>query len=652
MNPTRKILVASKEQETLEKIIQLQPHIELDILAPNKSLCDQLTRQPYNLLVVDLAILNSTPPCINQFPNTAVLLLVSLDERSQAVAQLQQNVIDYALLPINPTELNHKVNRILHPESTRTTTALDGLLTLNQATQEIIQTLQLDKAMNILLSRVHQMASIDVAKIWLGDKNGNLQQGESLAQISIPTYTAKENSLLFSLAQKSAFSQQVILQQKTPDTLWQKQSMESVLIIPMVTGERLIGVLALGSIRPSAFSGNLTRLLSVFCDQAAIALENARLFHDLSTAYIDLAQSREEILQRRNTLQVVFDGIADGLYILDHDLTINTLNRIEAERQGYTSDELVGRNYLSLKGVNSAPQLTKQIEEALKTGQETTWISSEKDDEPYLKDREFRIYPICNRLGQIEQIVIFAQDVSERRRWQASLFRSANLAAVGQLAGSVAHQINNPLTVTMTNSQLLLLDILPNTEAHDLTTGIFKAGERIQNTVANLLEFSNQEEYFFVETDLIDSIEGALSLVIRSLKKAQIQLVKDYQVQPMLVASVSHLKLVWVNLLQNARDAVAGFADTPQITITTQSVSDREVKVCITDNGVGITEKQKEQIFTPFFTTRPAGKALGLGLYSARTIIDRHRGQINVSSQPGVATTFEIILPLDNPKDL
>ena len=255
-------------------------------------------------------------------------------------------------------------------------------------------------------------------------------------------------------------------------------------------------------------------------------------------------------------------------------------------------------------------------------------------------------------MGKIEQVVIFAQDVSERRRWQASLFRSANLAAVGQLAGSVAHQINNPLTVTMANSQLLLLDTPRNTEAHDLATGIFKAGERIQNTVANLLEFSNQEEYFFVETDLVDSIEGALSLVISSMKKAKIHLVKDYQVQPLLVASVSHLKLVWVNLLLNARDAVAGFAHTPQITIAIQAVSERAVKVSITDNGVGLTEKQQEQLFTPFFTTRPVGKALGLGLYSARVIVDRHQGQISASSKPGVTTTFEVILPLDNPKDL
>jgi C4-dicarboxylate-specific signal transduction histidine kinase len=124
----------------------------------------------------------------------------------------------------------------------------------------------------------------------------------------------------------------------------------------------------------------------------------------------------------------------------------------------YIVRELVAK-VVALDWAKAAPELLQRIKESLATGRETTWISSESETEPYLKDREFRIYPIRNRIAQIEQVVIFGQDVSERRRWQASLFRSANLAAVGQLAGSVAHQINNPLTVTMANSQLMLREI-------------------------------------------------------------------------------------------------------------------------------------------------------------------------------------------------
>jgi signal transduction histidine kinase len=312
----------------------------------------------------------------------------------------------------------------------------------------------------------------------------------------------------------------------------------------------------------------------------------------------------------------------------------------------------VGKSYLSLHWTQLAPELTKHIEAVLHTGQETTWIPPETETHPYLKDREFRIYPIRNRLGQVEQAIIFAQDVSERRRLQASLFRSANLVAVGQLAGSVAHQINNPLTVAMANSQLILLEADPRSETHELTTDILKSTERIQNIVRNLLEFSNQETYFFVETDLITTLDDALELVMRSLEKVKAQVIKDYQVYPRLSASVSHLKLVWMNLLLNAREAITGHTDQAQVTISTEMVSEREVKVLITDNGVGIPPENVERIYQPFFTTKTGRKALGLGLYSVHTIVEQHRGQINVSSNPGIGTAFEVILPLDNPRDL
>ncbi|MEM7346802.1 MAG: ATP-binding protein, partial [Chloroflexota bacterium] len=293
-----------------------------------------------------------------------------------------------------------------------------------------------------------------------------------------------------------------------------------------------------------------------------------------------------------------------------------------------------------------------KIKESLQTGQETTWISPDDETEPNLKNREFHIYPIRNRLAQIEQVIIFAQDVSERRQWQASLFRSANLAAVGQLAGSVAHQINNPLTIAMANSQLLLFDLEPGSESYELSASILKASERIQNIVENLLGFSNQETYFFVQADLTETIEGALALVIRSLKKANIEVVRNYEDQPQLSASVSHLKLVWMNLLLNARDAVLDVVDHPRIVITTRLISENKLKVTVADNGSGISEKDFDQLFRPFFTTKPVGKALGLGLYSAQAIMERHNGEIQISSTINQGTTVDVILPLDNPRDL
>ena len=660
------ILLATDKDSKLQELI-VQAGLAGDLLDDETELLNQLARRSYRLLITELTFLSKAaktePYCVqikSIAPDTAILLLTAVENRPQAITELQSGADDYLLLPVNSTELQLRAGRLLDRQSgitpsgmTQPDARIDELSTLNQATQEILQTLQLDEALRIVMAKARQISAADVVKIYMTDQKGNLSSGRSLIETSPLANKPRESFLLFSLARQAANSLTITAHQRSSEREWQEQSLSSALIIPMVSREKLIGVLALGSASSSAFSSYQIQWLSVFCNQAAIVIENARLFHDLSSAYIDVAQSREKILQSRNTLQVIFDGITDGLYILDQDLTINALNQVEASRLKYEHpNELVGKSYLSLDWTKSAPGLLSRIKESLSSGRETTWISPENESDPYLKDREFRIYPILNRLAHIEQVVVFAQDVSERRRWQASLFRSANMAAVGQLAGSVAHQINNPLTVTMTNSQLILRDTEPDSETKTLTTGIFKASERIQNIVANLLEFSNQEQYFFVQVDLIDTIEGALALVIRSLRKARVKIIKDYQAQPTLSASVSHLKLVWINLLLNARDAVIDSADQPEVTIATESLSEREVKISITDNGAGIAERDLEHLFRPFYTTKPLGKALGLGLYSAQAIIERHRGQIKASSQAGVTTTFEVILPLDNPRDL
>lgn len=656
------ILVASKLSIEIEQLIQ--QHISsADMLDSASSLFQQLAQQQYHLLIIDSSYLDKMPPSFYAdiqaiSPNLGVLILATQHERQQAVEQLQQGVDDYLVLPINSTELMLKIERILEKQQLKQVDSIasrhdllrDGVFKLDKATQEIFQTLELDLVLNGILAEACRVTEADLAKICLTNKQGELR--DIRARVSPSAKELDESEAFFKLVQQAVLAQTAVAEEIRMGQSEADCAIFWVQINPIVFRERLLGVLALASRDIRAPAESRAKWIPTFCSQIAVAIENAYLFQNLSAAYIDLAQSREKILQSRNTLQVVFDGISDGLYILNRDLIITALNRREAERQGCQPETLVGKSYLSIDGPNQALQLVEQIKQALQTGQETTWESPRDESHPYLKDREFHIYPIRNRLAQSEQVVVFAQDVSERRRWQASLFRSANLAAVGQLAGSVAHQINNPLTVTMTNSQLIMTDTEPDSETHELAAAILKASARIQNIVTNLLGFSNQEKYFFAKADLVETIEGALALVIRSLRKAQIQVVKDYQIRPVLSVSMSHLKLVWVNLLLNARDALVDQAEQPQITIATHQVSEHEVKVAITDNGIGIAEVNMDQLFRPFFTTKPVGKGLGLGLYSAHAIIERHGGRIQASSQPRVATTFEVILPLETPRNL
>ncbi len=656
------ILLVSNQSQYLAEIIKsgaASNKIMADVLPEVNLLFSKLTGRAYKILAIDLELLNrvsQVEPFFVQIesvsPQTAVLVLATPAQRAQAVKQLKQGAVDYLLFPIEPEELLFKIERefgrLGQPDVSFSHARGDNndLLMLNNVTREILRTLQLDEALEIVLKKTRQITGADLVKIWLTGPDGKLRPSTVLVSGTLQMVDSGEQEILFSFARHTAQTGKFIFKQNSSEPKWPLQTLSSILLLPLFSRDELTAVLAVGYRSERSFSINQIQWLTAFCQQAAIAIENANLFLSISSAYDDLDQSRKEILRSRNTLQTVFDGISDGLYILNEDLTINALNQIEAKRQGYKHEDLIGKSYLLLDEPKNMPQLVSQIKKSLDTGQEATWISTEKQDPAYLTGREFKIYPICNSVGQVEQAVIFAQSVSERRRWQASLFKSANLASVGRLAGSVAHQINNPLTVTMTNSQLLMYDFDPATEAYDLARGIFNAGKRISGSVENLLEFSNQDEYYFMEKDLIDTIESACALIHRPLMKARIEVIRAYHTKPTIFASVSHLKLLWVNLLLNARDAVDGFAANPKIIIATSLESDDTVKVKIIDNGVGLPEKYMSQIFDPFFTIKPPGKALGLGLYSAQAIVERHKGQIKVYSEPGVSTTFEVILPL------
>lgn len=648
-----RLLLVSEQAEWLKATLQKHRTYEVDALTdPPRGIFEFVARHRPRLILVDVAWVQPPEVFFRQLaqvsPHTGVICLANLEQRDQAVPLLQHSAVEYLCFPLTETELLTKIQRWLEYHRLKQGVNLESiaaaeelsLLLLNEITHEILQTLQLDEALNAILTKATLLTRAVASTIWLanpeGGPVGKPQLSKSLTADDPPV---DADVVVALMAQVQQTKQMAFVEHPL-------QKYVSI-ALPLVVRGKLIGVLALTSKNLDAFSRGVVQKMTLFCQQAAVALENASLFHQLASAYIDLDQSREEILRNRNMLSAIFDSISDGLIILDAQLNIRVVNRIEAKQQGHSPAELIGQNFATLPGPASAPGLMEQIKSAIISGRENLWIAPETELAPYLKDREFRIYPIKNQLAQTEQVVVLANNISKLRQWQASLFRSANLAAVGQLAGSVAHQINNPLTVTMTNSQLLLLDSAPGTEVATLAGGIFRASERIQSIVANLLEFSNQEDYQFIETPLVKTIDDALALITNSLRKANVTLRADYQVLPMVTASVSHLKLVWINLILNARDAAVEQSHKPEITISTRLAGPGLVAVTVIDNGPGIPPEQADMIFNPFFTTKSKDKALGMGLYSARVIVEQHGGQISVISPPGGGAALQVMLPVE-----
>jgi len=267
------------------------------------------------------------------------------------------------------------------------------------------------------------------------------------------------------------------------------------------------------------------------------------------------------------------------------------------------------------------------------------------------------------------------QDALNARLEQANrqLLQSEKLAAIGQLAAGVAHEINNPVGYVYSNLQSLegyLNDLFRLTDAvdsaksledlrlikqnidydylrddlKDLLAESREGIERVKTIISAMKDFSHIEEEEFKLADLHRGIETTLNVVNNELKyKAEV--VRDFGDLPEVECIISQINQVVMNLLVNAAHAIEEFG---KITVRTRH-NDDAVVIEVEDNGKGISEEHLNRIFEPFFTTKPVGKGTGLGLSLSFNIIEKHNGDITAASTPGQGTCFRISLPVAQP---
>jgi len=254
----------------------------------------------------------------------------------------------------------------------------------------------------------------------------------------------------------------------------------------------------------------------------------------------------------------------------------------------------------------------------------------------------------------------------------SQLLQSEKMAAIGQLAAGVAHEINNPIGFVASNLKTLadyvrqLLSLVDEMSEwgglelevlkekydyafirddisgllHDSNDGV----ERVKKIISSLRNFSHVGDEAFAETDLHEGIESTLNMVNNEIKyKAEI--IKEFATIPPLECIGPQINQVIMNLLVNAAQSIEGFGS---ITLRTHS-SEGEVCIEIEDTGSGMTPEITKRIFDPFFTTKAVGKGTGLGLSLSFNIIEKHHGRITVSSTPGIGSCFKIHLPIRQP---
>jgi signal transduction histidine kinase len=249
--------------------------------------------------------------------------------------------------------------------------------------------------------------------------------------------------------------------------------------------------------------------------------------------------------------------------------------------------------------------------------------------------------------------VSLEQLVDERTK---ALIQSESLAAVGRLAAGVAHELNNPLASVMSTIEYQIDHVQENEQLRDDLEFSLRELRRAKDIVKSLLDASRQKEESKELVDIHTPIEDALKVLYNQYKNKKISIVRKFNAEHSLIrGNTPRLCQVFINLIKNAIDAI-GERD-GHITIETSNeslsiqgnglaVAPGGMVVCrIIDDGEGITKKDFQDIFKPFFTTKPQGKGIGLGLFIVHEIVKDHKGSIQVESNPGSGTIFTLTFP-------
>ena len=241
------------------------------------------------------------------------------------------------------------------------------------------------------------------------------------------------------------------------------------------------------------------------------------------------------------------------------------------------------------------------------------------------------------------------------------LMQAGKLAAIGQLSAGVAHEINNPLAIILTERQLLL-DAMArrpveqpefNEQFADSMAQIDVQVQRCKRITQNLLRFARRTESVLETVDINQFIREVIDLMEREARANGIKFFTELDENlPPLLSDPSQLQQVFLNLLTNAIDAHDG-KPYGSIRIRTRSEgNEKGVHIAFADTGTGIAPENVEKIFDPFFTTKPVGKGTGLGLSICYSIMQHLGGNIGVHSEPGEGSEFKLFLPLTPPRDL
>ncbi len=434
---------------------------------------------------------------------------------------------------------------------------------------------------------------------------------------------SEETILTKTVKEKRPFNIQDVKNEPFSDVvLIQQLCTRAYAVVPLISRDKVIGVLWVDNYynRKPIIDEDM-RFLTSFSNHVATAVESARLF--------------EQVALAEQELENIFESISDMVYFISKDYVLKSINKAVSKRLGKPTEEIIGKKcYEVFHGMNG-PRAECPHHKTAETGKAFV----EEVEDPHLGGTFiFSSSPIFDTTGEFIGTVNVVSDITELKNLRERLIMSERMAALGEVAAKVAHEIRNPLVSLGGFAKRLEKKLDGNLKEYaDI---IAKEVERLEGILNEILSFVKETR---VVKEIVNSsrlIEEIISLIKSDLEERDIVLVREVCEPTEMYIDPNRMKEALLNILKNAIQAV-GSNGTIFIKMY---VKDNAAVVEIKDTGAGIAEEDLPFIFDPFFTTKKTGT--GLGLTITHGIIEEHKGSIEVESKPGAGSTFRVFIPL------
>jgi GAF domain-containing protein/nitrogen-specific signal transduction histidine kinase len=426
----------------------------------------------------------------------------------------------------------------------------------------------------------------------------------------------------------------------------------SMLAVPLLAGDSAIGALTVFRKDVHHFPQPEESLLSAFADQAAMALEHARLFASVrqySEQLEGMVEERTRALdQQKRFVEVVLDTLPLGLFVLDRDLSVVTAN--PAGTRALPSRAGVDRSFLSLVPEGSRARVAAFLRDVLAT-QEVRQAEEEMTWGGEAKTFRLTAAPLASAAEGVGYAVLVVEDITLGKRLAQQMLLTERLTVAGRLAAGVAHELNNPLATIAGCAEALrerardpALSALPAFQDFaSYLRLIEEEAYRCKEITGSLLQFVRDPGSRRQPTDLHLVVDKALDLLRHQARFAGARFVVEPEAGlPPALANEGQLRQVFLGLAANALEAMEGRG---RLTVRSRRLPGGELAVEFEDEGPGMPDDVLPRIFDPFFTTKPPGQGTGLGLAIAQSIVADHGGRIEVQTRVGRGSVFRVVLP-------